>query len=356
MLQVYQFSIPFFQPFKTAMVTLSHRKGLLLALQYEDIIAYGEVSPLPGFSKESLTEVTAVLVANKQLLEQAIQHKEEEQILRILWDIHRFPSLSFGLDTLISDLRSKKESNSIHQHLFDSVVAETKANTAIGLGSEYEMIRKTQLAIEEGFSTIKMKVGANIDEEYKALSLIRREFPSVKLRIDANQAWSSDEAITNLNKIESLGIEYCEQPVIAHDIDALKRVKKATTIQIAADEGVRDTQSAIQLLEGDFCDLLILKPALFGRFRDLKVTKDQADTHGKGVVFTTSFDGIVGRTMTANLASGLGTGNYAHGLATGAFLDEGVFSEMEIQDGKYMFPTKVGLGRSLDFSRLQQII
>lgn len=100
---------------------------------------------------------------------------------------------------------------------------------------------------------------------------------------------------------------------------------------------------------------MILKPALFGRIGDLIVTKEWANTHSIHVVLTTAFDSIIGRTITAVLASGLGSDNRAHGLATSKFLNEPYRLPNEVHAGKYVLPDGAGITHSIDLSYFKKI-
>lgn len=354
MLSYYAFKIPFKTPFRISNQVISSRNGILLVFDAGDFKAYGEVAPLPGFSKESLEQVLSVLIENQKNLESAISNDDAEQLISILDSIHSFPSLSFGLDSLILDLKSRQEGRLISDMLFNSNLSP-KVNGAIGVQDVSESVNKADALVSDGINTLKLKVGVDHQQEIKVLKKVREKYPSIKIRIDANQAWKIDDAIKYLKDFEEFDIEYCEQPVSEFDIAGMKKVKGVVKIPIAADEAVRNFQQAKTLIEENACDLLILKPSLFGRINNCIVTKDWANSHNIDVVVTTAFDTIVGRTITAVLASGLGSGKYAHGLATGRFLNEQFKIPQEIHKGTYQLPTEPGISRNIDLSYFKKI-
>ncbi len=355
MFSYYAFKIPFKTPFRISNQTITTRNGILLVFDAGDFLAYGEVAPLPGFSKESLEQVLSVLVENQRTLEAAFRSDEAEQLISILDGIHNFPSISFGLDTLLLDLRSKKAGNLITQELFNHSISNPKVNGAIGIQNVEESLKKADELISDGYNTLKLKVGVDHQQEKKVLMAVREAYPTTNIRIDANQAWKTNEAIQCLKDFETFDIEYCEQPVSEFDISGMKKVKDAVSIPIAADEAVRSFRQAKLLIEEKACDLLILKPSLFGRIKNCIVTKEWANSHNIDVVVTTAFDTIVGRTITAILASGLGSEKYAHGLATGQFLNEPGDDSKEIHHGAYMLPKSPGISRNIDLSYFKKI-
>lgn len=355
MLRYFKYSTPFKKPFKTSLGTFSNREGIVLVFDSDGIQSLGEVSPLPGFSTESIDQVEVILQQNKKYLEQAFASGDGRQIINVLDQIHGFPSLSFGLDSLWHDFKAKRENKSLSEFLFGLKKPSIKCNTAIGIQSEEEIISQINTKKKESFDTFKLKVGSDFSKEKSVLEFIRKTYPDIKLRIDANQAWDKETAVQNLNSIVDLDIEYCEQPVSAEDIEALNWVKERTEIKIAADESLGNKTRAKAIIEQNYCDLIILKPALMGLFENITVTKELAGTHNMEVVFTTSLDGIIGRIISAVLASGLGTPTFAHGLATGSLLNEpGTEAEL-ITNGSYQIPEKAGIGNPIDLTFLEEV-
>ncbi len=355
MLRYFKYIIPFKKPFKTASGEFSTRKGIVLVFESEGIQALGEVSPLPGFSVETLEQAEVILQQNKNFLEKAFLNDDVSQIITILDQIHQFPSLSFGLDTLWHDFQSKKENKSLEEYLFGTSNSSIKCNSTIGIQPKEAMLSHIEEKKKEGFDTFKLKVGVDFINEKSALEFIRKTYPDINLRIDANQAWHKETAVKYLTSIEHLNIEYCEQPVPSKDIDGLKWVKERTEIKIAADEALGNKNLAFELINKNSCDIIIIKPALMGLFENINVTKELADTHNMEVVFTTSLDGIIGRKTTAVLASGLGTKAFAHGLVTGSLLEEqGIQTEI-IKNGSYLIPMNPGIGNSINITLLEEI-
>jgi len=355
MLSYYAFKIPFKTSFRISNQTLKTRNGILLVFDAGDFLAYGEVAPLPGFSKESIEQVIPILIENQKHLESAFRQNNIEQVLSILDSIHQFPSLSFALDSLALDLQSKRNKKSLSETLFNKKTNSLRVNGTIGIFNVEDTLERATKLVDDGFSTLKVKVGVDYKRELTIIKALRQSHPKVKIRLDANQAWNVNEAIRCLKSFETFEIEFCEQPVSASNIVGLKKVKEAVEIPIAADEAVRTFHQAKKLIESDACDLLILKPSLIGRIKNCIVTKEWANSHNIDVVVTTAFDTIVGRTITAVLASGIGSEKYAHGLATGQFLIEPVKIPQEIDKGTYLLPSSPGISQNIDFSYFHKI-
>lgn len=355
MLRIFSYRIPFKLPFKTAGQTFSHREGLIVSFTDSHVTAYGEIAPLPGFSMETLKQVREVLITNHSALDDAFYAGEADTFIEILDQIHHFPSLSFGLDTLNYDLQAKKQRVSLPQFLFEQFSSQIETNAVLSIQEKSTTLQQAQEFVDAGFSTLKLKVGKNFEHERSILTSLRKQFPKVKLRIDANQAWSVAEAIEQLKALESLDIEYCEQPVPADDISSLKEVSDQVSIPIAADESVGNKKIAEELIVKEAADLIIIKPMLMGTFRNISVTKQLADTHNIDVVCTTSMETAIGRSAVAALAAGLASKNKAQGLSTGSLLSSDVSDDHWLNTPVIKFSGGPGLGISVHLENLKEL-
>lgn len=338
------------------MGNFASREGIIITYEKDGLRAYGEVAPLPGFSIDNLIEVKSVLLSNRNLINDFIDSENYDELLNELSNSHPYPSLLFGIDTLIHDLKAKQQKIPFQELLFGKGTNQVLCNTTIGMQTTEEALNQAELKIKEGFRTIKVKVGKDFQKEKEVLYSLRDHYPDIKLRIDANQAWEKGEAVTLLNQLSSLNIEYCEQPVSAENISDLKWVSDRTEIPIAADESLANKDNIIKIFENKSCDLIVIKPALFGSFEEINVTKQLANSHNMVVVFTTTLDGVIGRKVTSVLASGLGSTNFAHGLGTGSFFYESYSSSEHIENGRYLLnECEPGLGHPIDLVQLKEV-
>lgn len=355
MLRIFTYRLPFKKPFSTGIGTFEYREGIILQFEKDNIVAYGEIAPLPGFSRESIDQVLPVLKLNKSHIEKSIKDGDETRFIYLLKQIHTFPSLFFGLDTLFHDYRAKLTNQPLRQYLFPGSPDRIKANAVIGMTSETEALKTAKKYSMEGFDTIKLKVGADFEKEKQIIKTLRTGLPEIKIRLDANQSWKVEQAIENLNVLEPFEIEYCEQPVHKDDFEGLKKVSSSSGIKIAADESLGNKKDAERLAKRGAVHFFILKPMVFGTFQDIDVTIKLAHSHAIDVVFTTSLESIIGRTATATLAVGWGNKAFAHGLSTGSLLTSDLGSEAGLKSAYYELNKESGLGIDIDLSKLREI-
>ncbi|OAN64391.1 o-succinylbenzoate synthase [Balneola sp. EhC07] len=357
MLKYYTYKIPFQTPFSISGAVYEFREGIIVEFDHDGIQAFGELAPLPGFSDFSLDQVISVLQLNKEALENALIKGEFPQFFYVLSQIHNIPSLKFGLDTLYHDYLSKRKGVSLAEYLFPELAtSKVTSNGVLSIKDVRSSLNTATKMIQNGFKTLKVKVGRDFENEFQLLKALRSEHPSIQIRIDCNRAWSFDEAVSNLSQLEPLNIEYCEEPLITKEIDKLSLLKKETSIKLAADESIRNKKDAGVLSVQNGFDVFVLKPMMIGSFSEIYVTKQQANSHYIDMVFTTSLESKIGRIITAILALGWGAKKYAHGLATGSLLSHDLNDETEINSGSYVIPQKPGIGIDLNYKYLKEII
>lgn len=356
MLRFYTYKIPFQTPFSISGAVYEFREGVIVEFDHEGILAFGEIAPLPGFSDFSLDQVISVLQLNKEALENALIKSEFPQFFYVLSQIHNIPSLKFGLDTLYHDYLAKQKGISLAEYLFPELsTTKIPSNAVLSLKDVRLSLHSARKMIQDGFNTLKVKVGSNFEKEFQLLNALRSEHPSVKIRVDCNQSWKFDEAVSNLSQLEPLNIEYCEEPLISNEVHQLSLLKKQTSIKLAADETIRNKKDVQMLSVQNGFDVFILKPMMIGSFSEIYVTKQQANSHYIDMVFTTSLESKIGRIITAILAQGWGTKKYAHGLATGSLLSYDLNDGNEMNSGSYVIPDKPGIGIDLNYKYLKEI-
>jgi o-succinylbenzoate synthase len=297
------------------------RRGVILALEEEDgPCGYGESAPLPGFGLETLaSSVAALRLASKYLL-----GIPRERYRDAIEDLHRLapvmasPCARHAIDLALHDLMACSAQEPIARLLGDlNAVDEVPINAALPRLPREDLVTAALAAVAEGYGTLKLKVGGiPIDEDVARVRAVRDEVGrDVRLRIDANRAWSEADAVAALRALEDIGLEYCEEPV--SDPEGMARVKNAVHVPIAADESVVDLDSARRLLESGAAGVLVLKPMALGGLHPSRTIASMAREHGADVVVTTMLETPIGRRGALHLAASLGPTLYAHGLRAG---------------------------------------
>lgn len=332
-----KYRLPFKSPFVTAAGSFSHREGILIEGELDGIRFMGDASALPGFSGDTLNEGWQFLNAYKNEIESLFsKNKPLSEFDSQCINMQAPPSVRFGLSTAMGNLLSQKAGLTLSRYLNLSSKPKVPVNVTLGLKPIDLLMEDALCAWKDGFKTFKIKVGQDLEAELAILKKLRKALPECHLRIDANGAWKTDEAVDNLNKLASVDIEYCEQPVGANDVNGMSSIQSNSPIPIAADESVRSLADARLIIKQQAADVLILKPMLIGTITEFQKIAELAGSHHIGIVITTSLESGIGRRATAHLAASLKNQSFAHGLATGRLLETDLLDDRElIKNGCY---------------------
>ena len=239
------------------------------------------------------------------------------------WDkneLGKFPSVKFGIETALIDLK-----NGGKRVLFPSDFTTEKTgipiNGLVWMGSHEFMRKQISEKIENGFNCIKLKIGAiDFDDELNLLRLIRKDFSEDKLelRVDANGAFSADEAEEKLKQLSDYGIHSIEQPIKQKQWEVMADLCQKTPIPIALDEeliGLSSEEIPI-MLDTISPQYIILKPSLLGGFKASENFIAEAEKRNIGWWVTSALEANIGLsaiaqwtfTLNNNMPQGLGTG------------------------------------------------
>jgi O-succinylbenzoate synthase len=387
LLSLFTYHFTLNNPLNTAKGSFSHRDGIYIAFQFNQTHYIGEVSPLPGFSDDSLDYCIDYLTKIREKVEHEIHQKiqwvsthsrnrllDHSHIIDCFKSVEKAfnssevnhpMSLRFAIDSIVLQhlcfVMSPALKND-EKHSDGPVKSKNNPETRLGvncnstitnseLNSESilnSLIKPIPVNIttnnpdhidgfyDDGFRVLKIKVGLNSESDLNLVKSIREKYPDLSIRLDANAAWGVDEAIINLQKYYPYGIEYIEQPVSPSDLLKYGHQLEGIGIPIAADESVRNTTDVLRIIETNSARVLIIKPAMIGTISALLEIRDLAIANKIKMIITTSLDSGPGRQSTALITALFFNNGPAHGLATGYTFSDDILRDInQINDGLY---------------------
>jgi o-succinylbenzoate synthase len=235
--------------------------------------------------------------------------------------LDEFPAIKFGLETAQLDLK-----NGGQHLLFPSKFTEGKTgittNGLIWMGNKTSMKRQIAEKLDNGFSCIKLKIGAiDWDSEKEVIAEMRRQFsPSeLTIRVDANGAFTFQQAKIVLSELAKMKVHSIEQPLQTGSWNEMSELCSFTPTPIALDEeliGIFPKENRKELLQTIKPQYLILKPSLLGGFKASEEWITLAGEMNIGWWATSALESNIGLnaisqwvyTKNVSLAQGLGTG------------------------------------------------
>jgi len=349
---LFRFRVPFREPIQVKGRTYTHRTGCLVQLVSDDkIVGWGEISPLPGFSPETLNE--AIAATFDFLAHQNRQALPGSVLDLIAWLPNELPpSTAFGLTTAVLSLMAQsRRFGYLHQVIGESETLSVPVNGLLTANDTLaDIIQRLDF---HGFDVLKIKVGApDVDSDIRTIHSIRELAPNLKLRLDANRQWSLDEAVYFAKAIAGSPIEYIEEPV--GDPFDLPKFYAETGCPIALDETL--LMPHWEEIFPDSTELIrafILKPTFLGHPATLLNLVNRAQNDGKLVIFTGAYECGVGTGAIAELAAVWGSKNSSMGLNTYRRLAQDVLKSRLILSGKFLELNE--LPWSVNMALLEQI-
>ena len=290
-----------------AAVGLSKRAFAVLRLTRDDgTSGVGEASPLPGYSPDSMAEVSDEL---QRLVDVPVDANPLASPLDLLVDAFAahplsHPAACFALETALLDWLGHTRNEPLHHVLGGA--AQRQPIPIADLVLEVDPASWPACAdtlVADGATHLKLKAGADLGAEIRALQTIRRAHPTLPLRLDANRRIPLDALRRHAESLEALELELFEEPVAPTDWLAALDLP----LPFALDESLRDEELSRRLLGSGAIRAVVIKPMVLGGLRASFEAAEQAATHGAQYLVSHTFDGPIARAATAELALTLQT-------------------------------------------------
>jgi o-succinylbenzoate synthase len=340
------YALPFKEPYVTARGRLERREMVLLRLRTDvGVEGLGEAVPLSLRGGPSLAEIEREVRDSiaPRLTEIDLEQDAPSTARPIAGGLSRQTASAIEIARL--DLAAKLAGIPLWRLLGAARAKPVPCNATLVAGVPNAVASGAERWAERGFSSFKLKVG--VPDDVAQVGAVRSAVgPNARIRVDANGAWSPQQAVERLTAMEPYGLELAEQP--AADLEGLAVVRGQTAIPIAADESVADAADAQRAIELGACQLATVKLAKTG---GLGAARSIARV--LPIYLSSALDGPVGIAAAAHLAQALAGGGasaaLAHGLATQLLFADTVASiECELRDGLLHLPEGPGLGIEID--------
>ncbi len=365
--EIHPFRLALRSPFVTGGVSVRFRSGFLVSITVGGHTGWGEASPLPGWSRNSLLQTETAL---RPALE-AIGTDAESAVAAVIASLEHAPHARAAVAGAWADLQARQAGTTLAAHLVESTGAGRSRSTGAGRAetsgkgrsgpAPYEEVAvnalvtadepddvgsEAQDAVEAGFRAVKLKVGraepaTDVDRVRAARAGLG---PEAELRLDANGAWDQATAVEVLGRMQDCNIAYCEEPIAG--IEAIAAVGRRSRIPVAVDESIRSESDAVRALELGVSTLIVKPQALGGPDVALAIAARTREA-GASVVVTSFLDSAVGLAHALHVAAAVDAAashRQVHGLATAELLAEDLAAPPPIASGAMPLPSSSGLG------------
>jgi L-alanine-DL-glutamate epimerase-like enolase superfamily enzyme len=250
--------------------------NVLVRVADDDAVGVGAGAP-SAYYGESVESAMAALPDLLAAVEDVGDPHAQQAIERRLREIAPDEaSARAAVSVAVHDLAARRAGEPLYRRWGLDPDSAPPTSYTVGIDAPERMGEKAERAREAGYPILKVKLGT--DDDRARLRAVREAAPDARIRVDANTAWTPEEAISHTRWLAEAGVEFVEQPVAADDIAGLRRVREAGSLPVAADESC--VRAADVPRVADAVDIVVVKLDKCGGLRAAARQLLTADAHG----------------------------------------------------------------------------
>jgi L-alanine-DL-glutamate epimerase-like enolase superfamily enzyme len=326
-------------PLQTSYGPVDERELLTVSLTDADgIRGHGEAAPLEAYDGVTVEQVEQALTDYEPILAAFRDGMNGAQMIDACRRVDDLPQALAAVDLALWDRAGKRAGKPVAALLTDDPAAAVDVNATLTALDRAGVARQAARAVGEGFTCVKVKVGVG-DDAGRVAAARAAVGPEVALRLDANGAWSVEEAVRTIDALAPAGLELVEEPT--HGLREVREVRERVSTRIAIDE----TAAEHGALGAGVADAVCLKISRCGGISGLIAAATLVRASGAEAYLASTFDGPLGIAAAIHAAAALASrGPVPHcGLATlGIF--EGIENPLPVRAGRIAVPASAGLG------------
>jgi o-succinylbenzoate synthase len=313
-------SVPLHTPFVTALRRTTTTETVVVRVTDSDgTTGWGEAPQVWQVTGESLAGATACL---EQMLAPVVVDRDVDDWSEVLAGVQRAVARNFGakagLDTAVRDVVARRAGLTLPAFLrtggavaangtdVDAYRAILRTDVTLSAGSADDLAAAAVQRVADGFATLKMKVGTDAATDVARVRAVREAVgPDVAIRLDANQGWTPDEAVTVIRALEhaGLGVELVEQPVRGEDVEGLAAVRSRVGLPVMADEALYSLVDLDRIIRLEAADLVNVKLAKCGSLGVALEQLRRATEAGLGTMVGSMMETAIGVGAVAAVAA-----------------------------------------------------
>jgi L-alanine-DL-glutamate epimerase-like enolase superfamily enzyme len=328
--------LPMRHPFTISFGTTTVQHNLLVELEQDGVIGYGEAAPGLAYTEFTVDSMIKALEAARPLIEAETLATPPELWEKMVPHLGHNRFALCALDLAAHDLWGKLQGAPVWKLLGLDISKVPFSDYTIGIDPIEKMVAKMKEF--DGWPIYKIKLGTDND-----LAIVRalREHTDAIFRIDANTAWTPEQTIAFAPELKELGVEFIEQPLLRDNWEGMKRVRQECVLPVIADESCL-TEEDVERCAGYFHGINIKLTKAGGLTAGRRMI-ESARKHGLQVMVGCMSESSVGISAIAQLLPLLdyvdmdGAVLIAKDIATGVRLDK----------GRPVFPNENGNGVQL---------
>jgi O-succinylbenzoate synthase len=245
-------------PFETSFGTVQNRRILLVEVVVDGASGGGEVTAAETPAYNAETTDTAWHVISDFIAPSLVGKSvaEASELPPLMARIRGHEMAKSGVENALWDAAAQLKGVPLYK-LLGGTMQEIACGVSLGIRENPQsLVEKVEEELRSGYQRIKLKIKPGKDYEFVAA--VRKEFPDIRLSVDANSAYSLDD-VAHLKKLDELGLLMIEQPLDWDDIHIHAKLQAQIQTAICLDECIRNTRHALTAIELESCRIINIK-------------------------------------------------------------------------------------------------
>lgn len=340
--------MPAIAPYRSHIRSSSTTRSAIVRLTTdENLVGWGEfnVNFLEGISAGRLQAGAAEWLVGRDPLNVAEFHRTCPLETR----------LKSGIEMALWDLRGKAAGQSVAVLLGGVIRPEVELAACMGIQSYQRAGEMAAYYVEQGFSTLKTKAGADIEEDLAMVRGVRDAVGDrIKLRIDPNRAYSVEQAAELARRLEEYNLEYLEQPIMAVPLADAVWLRRQSRTPIALNESVTDPASVWEILRADAAAFILPDTPQAGGIWPCVKIGHVCEAAGVPCIMHCGHDLGPKTAAMVHVAAACPAYSLANDSTYYGLVEDVCVEPLPIVRGKIAVPNRPGLGVECDPEKLQR--
>jgi len=351
-------SIPMKKPVFMAGVEIRHADNVMVRIEADNgAVGWGEAASAPTMTGETVESMMAAI----HFLAPAIDGRPAEDIAGAIAAMrarmYANSAAKAAIEIALHDLVGRASDRPAYALLGAMQRSRMAVLGVIGTGELASDLREAETKKTQGYIAFKIKVGVDkplIDAE-RTRRICAQIGPGCLISSDANQGWSTDEAVQYVRAVAGAGLDFFEQPVAADDIAAMATVAKAGDTAIGVDESIHGLDDLRRHHEARAASGASLKTIKLGGMRGVMEAGRLCDRLGLKVnVAAKTGESSIACAAAVHVAAALPQIAWGLTLSNEGLAEDVTARPIRIERGHVEISNAAGLGIEVDEDRLRR--
>ena len=301
------FQSPLYQPFRVATGQHDHLENILFTLELKDgTKGYGEAAVATHITGETIEQT----LKNLGGIAEWLKGKSVEDYLNISAQLHeRLPhnkSALAAVEMAIMDALTRYMKIPLWRW-WSTKPKLLRTDITLVIADLKETLERAKAFKIQGFRSFKIKIGRDMDMDFKRVAAVCALCPKSQIILDANQGYFAAQTLKFLKLLSKAGIvpDLIEQPVARNDWEGLKKVTRESRVCVCADESASSLSDAMRIIKEKAAGAINVKLMKTGLIHAFEISR-LAHAAGVKLMIGGMMESNLAMTCSAHLAAGLG--------------------------------------------------